>query len=444
MKGTIRKKLILTIGLVVSLTIIVGIISINFIIKKNEEAYIEKDIMSVGDFSKRYILTEVVLGNKANNYNIVNTVSDLFKVHVSLKVDNKLISNGKVYYQKDIDNFTSKTDTTKAILRYYLQDNLSLGTLYMPIYIDNNYYGTFIIQKDYSEIHSTNSSIIKATSIVMLSMLVMLIVMISIIVKSITSPLEKLTIGIRKFGQGKKIDDIKVKSNDEIGDLTLEFNTMKNNITKLQNTSKEFFDNATHELKTPLTVIKGYTQLLKEEEYNNSDVQIMLDQVENETTKMNSLVKKLLDLSKYDLEIKTIVEEVEVKSLIKEIIKVFKMDIEEKGYNILLDLEDFKISCVKEDFEVLISNLINNAIVHSTGKIISIELNGKGVLKISNEASNINDNIKNRLLDPFVKGSNKNSSGVGLYICNRIADKNKYKFKYTVENNYITFIIELI
>jgi len=95
-----------------------------------------------------------------------------------------------------------------------------------------------------------------------------------------------------------KIDDIKVKSKDEIGDLTLEFNTMKNNITKLQNTSKEFFDNATHELKTPLTVIKGYTQLLKEEEYNNSDVQIMLDQVENETTKMNSLVKKLLDLSK--------------------------------------------------------------------------------------------------------------------------------------------------
>lgn len=444
MKGTIRKKLILAIGLVVSLTIIVGVISINLIIKKNEEAYIEKDIMSVGDFSKRYILTEVVLGNKTNNYNIVNTVSDLFKVHVSLKVDNKLISNGKIYYQKDIDNFTSKIDTSKAILKYYLQDNLSLGTLYMPIYIDNDYYGTFIIQKDYSEIHSTNSSIIKSTSVVMLSMLSILIVMISIIVKSITSPLEKLTIGIRKFGQGKKIDDIKVKSKDEIGDLTLEFNTMKNNITKLQNTSKEFFDNATHELKTPLTVIRGYTQLLKEEEYNNLDVQIMLDQVENETTKMNRLVKKLLDLSKYDLEIKTIVEEVEVKSLMIEIIKAFKMEIEEKGYDILLDLEDFKINCVKEDLEVLISNLINNAIVHSTGKIISIELNGKGVLKISNEASNINDNIKNRLLDPFVKGSNKNSSGVGLYICNRIADKNKYKFKYKIENNYISFIIELI
>lgn len=443
MKNTIRGKLMLTIGMVVSTIIIIGLVSIYFIIEKNEEAYIEKDIMYVGDFSKRYIYTEMVLGNKSNNYNVINTVSELFKVHATLKVNNEIISNGSVYNQENIDSLIAQEDISKAVIKYYSKDNKCLATLYMPIYLDSNYYGNLIIQKDYIDIHKNNENILKAIWILMIIMLSILIIMIYLAVKRITSPLESLSIAIRKFGDGEKIEDIEVISKDEIGVLTSEFNIMKNNILRLQNGSKEFFDNATHELKTPLTVIRGYTQLLKEENFNNTEIDNMLKQIENETTKMNSLIKKLLDLSKYDLDINTTIEEVNVKHTIMEILKIFKMNIEEKRYDIKLELEDYKIKCIKEDLEVLISNLINNAIIHSTGRTIEISLNSKGEFIIVNEAKNINDNIKERLLDPFVKGNNRNSSGVGLYLCNRIAEKNNYKLRYNIVENEIKFVVNI-
>ena len=53
---------------------------------------------------------------------------------------------------------------------------------------------------------------------------------------------------------------------------------MKNNIVEMQNNTKEFFNNATHELKTPLTAIRGYSQMLQEEEFEDDDFEDFMEE----------------------------------------------------------------------------------------------------------------------------------------------------------------------
>ena len=76
---------------------------------------------------------------------------------------------------------------------------------------------------------------------------------------------------MKRYGEGKEVDKISVKSKDEIGQVTKSFNEMIEEKKKLENISKDFFNNATHELKTPVTSIYGYVQILKEEDLNTMD-----------------------------------------------------------------------------------------------------------------------------------------------------------------------------
>ncbi|MGG7098191.1 sensor histidine kinase [Clostridium sardiniense] len=181
----------------------------------------------------------------------------------------------------------------------------------------------------------------------------------------------------------------------------------------------EFFNNATHELKMPLTVIKGYTQLLHEEEFEDKDIVRMLNNIEDETVRMNNLIQNILTLSKSEMILNKEKKEINLRNEIEYILNLFDVIIRENGYKINLKLENINIFGIKEDIRTLISNLIDNAIKYSEANEINISLTDNKELIISNKCKNIEDNIKNRLLDPFIKGNTKqhaNGTGLGLYL----------------------------
>ncbi|MBY0755423.1 HAMP domain-containing histidine kinase [Clostridium sardiniense] len=207
----------------------------------------------------------------------------------------------------------------------------------------------------------------------------------------------------------------------------------------------EFFNNATHELKTPLTAIKGYTQLLHEEEFEDKDIVRMLNNIEDETVRMNNLIQNILTLSKSEMILNKEKKEINLRNEIEDILNLFDVIIRENGYKINLKLENINIFGIKEDIRTLISNLIDNAIKYSEANEINISLTDNKELIISNKCKNIEDNIKNRLLDPFIKGNTKqhaNGTGLGLYLCKKISEKNNFKLTYRINEDKIIFIIK--
>ena len=444
MKKTIKSKLVVSVALVISIAMIVGLTIIYFIIDNREEEYIKKDIKSISEFATNYIYSSKVVGNNSNIYNTVNTISELFNIYTFITIKNDSAVNGKMHISKDIEDLKAENDKSISKLKLYGKDKLWIGTLYQPIYIDGEYYGDLILQKDYSDIHKLNQGILIGIGVIFLIMMAGLIIVVYLIIRNTTKPLEDLTLAMKCFGKGEKLKALEIKTEDEIGDLTKEFNNMKDSIFKLQETSKEFFGNATHELKTPLTVIKGYTQILQQEKFENEDIIFMLKNIDNESSKMTYLIQKLLTLSKDKVVLNTQKENIELKDIIEELLNLFKIIIEENQYKINLNMEDISINAIKEDIVILFSNLIDNAFKYSAGKEINIELI-KNKLVISNKIGYIKEDVKEKLLEPFIKGNtnkHKNSTGLGLYICKKTCENNGFQLNYEIKEETILFEVD--
>ena len=111
------------------------------------------------------------------------------------------------------------------------------------------------------------------------------------------------------------------------------------------------------------------------------------------------------------------------------------------------------IYSVLEDIESIIVNLIDNALKYSVGKRIDINLSEEDdgiVFSISNKCTNFPKDIKDKLLEPFVKyntyediSKEVSSSGLGLYLCNELAKVINGELNYDIENNVIQFTLKI-
>ena len=106
-------------------------------------------------------------------------------------------------------------------------------------------------------------------------------------------------------------------------------------------------------------------------------------------------------------------------------------------------MDEVSIMVVKDDIEERIMNLLDNSLKYSKGNVIDITLTenkGKFIFELKNSISKIPDNIKNQLLEPFVKFNDFEkakeetitSSGVGLYLCNNLAKSNGLILSYEI------------
>ncbi len=262
---------------------------------------------------------------------------------------------------------------------------------------------------------------------------------------------------ISKLNFSKKID---VKLDDEIGDLGYSINKMsyqlEKAISELQLTNKklakeilhknkvdqlrkEFIANASHELKTPLTLIMGYAEALKlidlQEESRNEYVEIILD----ETHKMNVLVKDLLNLSQIESGTKQFkFKRFSIKRLIEDTVKLFGLMLKEKQISLDINIFDKVINSDYEELESVLSNYISNAINHIDGKrlikIYTEEINDTTVrVNVENSGNNIPETEINNIWESFYKVDKARTrsyggQGLGLSIVKTILETLGYDF----------------
>ncbi len=215
---------------------------------------------------------------------------------------------------------------------------------------------------------------------------------------------------------------------------------------KNENMRREFLSNISHELKTPIALIQGYAEGLKESV--NKDEQskdFYCDVIMDEASKMNKIVKNLLDLNQLEFGQTEFSNDVfDIVSLIKNYIQQSEIIFEQKGINVTIDAPDSAPVLADEYYtEEIFNNYITNAINYVSGDkriIVSITDHDEARYRISvfDTGDRIPEESIERIWDKFYKVDKARTreyggSGVGLSIAKAIADKMGQS--YGVENH---------
>ena len=198
---------------------------------------------------------------------------------------------------------------------------------------------------------------------------------------------------------------------------------------KLENAKKDFFANASHELKSPLTSILGYAQMIEQGFLETKEeVKEALEKIRQEGKRMNDIISEMLDLSRLESESKS--EEYKVLSLqeaLEHNINLLLTSANEKNIEIRIEGENFSVYLIKEDLDILLKNLLENAIRYNkqNGKVLISLVKEKHLLSIQDTGIGIPEESLSRIFERFYRVDKSRSrklggTGLGLSIVKHI------------------------
>ena len=264
----------------------------------------------------------------------------------------------------------------------------------------------------------------------------------------ITKPLIKMNQVALEMAGGNYQNKIKIESHDEIGLLANSLNTLSDRLQEKirqleaqEQIRREFVTNVAHEIKTPLTIMQGFTEtMLDGLARNEQETTEYLNNILDEITRLKRLVSEVLDLKKmeeghfdFDQEpcnLKDILERVSIK---------LAQLMEQKEISLVMNLEKHLplVTCNSDRMERVFINLMDNAIRHTpAGGKITVHVNSKGHqvhIQIHDTGSGIAPQDLPLIWERFYKGDksrsrSQGSTGLGLAIVKNILELHNFKF----------------
>ena len=189
---------------------------------------------------------------------------------------------------------------------------------------------------------------------------------------------------------------------------------------KIAQSKQDFFANASHELKSPLTAIIGYQQMIQQGIIETKEEIVeATEKTLKEAQRMNQMVVVMLELSRLESEIVEVSEKIDLKQAITNAIELLTINAKKKKITFDLDLESFYFTMSEKDASHLIMNLIDNAIKYGNEfGTIKISISNKNhTIKIEDDGIGIAKKHQERIFERFYqvdKDRSKNSGGTGL------------------------------
>ena len=236
---------------------------------------------------------------------------------------------------------------------------------------------------------------------------------------------------------------LKLGSSDieEFAQLNQELDKLVSRSVSTFNQQKEFIENASHELQTPLAVLRSKLELLLQNEHLSKEQSELLASIDAPLSRISRINKNLLLLAKIENEQFADSEQVEIVKLIDESLELFSDYIANKNISLeRLMLENPVINCNPALLEILVNNLLVNAITHSLKEgVMLVEANEKGIAISNTGTTELNTE---KVFQRFSMNSqHAQSSGLGLAIAKEICDRYGWSISYDFKNELHVFSV---
>ncbi|MED0972123.1 HAMP domain-containing sensor histidine kinase [Bacillus paramycoides] len=263
--------------------------------------------------------------------------------------------------------------------------------------------------------------------------------------KQIAKPLLVINDTTKKIAHLDFTEKIPITSKDEIGDLSQNINTLSNKLhshigqleqdiekeRKLENTRKEFISGVSHELKTPLSIMKSCISILKDGVAEHKK-EYYFQAMEREVDKMDTLILDMLELAKFESgTYKMKKDSFYIDTVIEDICEQLSVEIEKKELHVHKNICSVEVIANQSRIEQVIVNFITNAIRYTPNKedIIISTIDEKDRIKvcIENKGARIEEEQLDKIWDRFyrvdaARQRSQGGTGLGLAISKNILE----------------------
>jgi len=294
--------------------------------------------------------------------------------------------------------------------------------------------------------------------------LIIAFIIVTFISNRLSKPLKEAEEKTKRMANLDFSSKLDINSYDEIGSLSISINKMSDELekninmlkdanakleqdleleTKVNQMRQEFISDVSHELKTPISIIGGYSEALKLEGIEKEDINAYADIIIDESKRMNKLVRDLLKFTQIESGFAELDEEdFQLVDLISQIVNPYALELKEKQITLTQNILDISVNGDFDMMSTVFSNFFTNAMHYvDSNRIININstiIGDKVRVSVENSGIQIEDSNKDRIWDSFYKADKARTrkyggSGLGLSIVKSIMKnyKNDYGFNNT-------------
>ena len=465
---SIRTKIFIFVGLFVFLNVIINLIIVKCSIN---DIYLS---LEKKELKKEYSLIKENYGNEDN---LINILYEANNNGIKIKV---LDSNYNILYTIFNDKMSTRFTELDLMILNRLENNESeIVTLknyeksgydlHLVGKINDNYVILSTSIESLKKDARTTVIILIITSLLTFTILTILSYFISRLFSKKINEIKEVTEDISNLKFSKNIE---INSNDELGDLFDNVNKMsqklqdsikelesanlklKNDLIekeKQEKLRKQLIANISHEFKTPLTIISGYSQLMLDDVKDKENKE-NLEMIISESERLSGLVYEFLELSKLESgNVKLNNTMVDINELIKKELKKLSVRIQDKNISVKESyVKDAIITIDEKQVTRVIENILTNSIKFCKNEMeIKVRTYVKEdylVYEVYNSGSNIAEKEIENIFNSYYKdksGRNKDGTGLGLTIVRAIVDLYNGKCEVINTKKGVKFIIYL-
>jgi len=371
--------------------------------------FLEKDRLRFEiNFLRDYLNASILMINRNANV-VLNSDEEVFIYDSILQRIRDKVFSGNIAVEKTLIG---------AIVK---KEYLIIG---YPVVINNQVVSGLLLITSTDDIRQTLRMYNRIIWLITLFEVILVLIITYALTQKIITPIKKLASVSRKIAEGDFSEKIPMplNSNDEIGELIASFNYMTEKLENLEMMRKSFISNVSHELRSPLTSIRGFIEGILDRTIPDDKRDFYLNLVREEVIKLNNLINQLLELSRLEWgKINLNLSTFKIYSVVAEELIKFEQRIEEKKIEVFLEVDENLV--VKADRDLIsrvIHNLLDNAIKYNKvgGKIyIYSEVeNGKAYIIIQDTGIGIPEKLQKLIWERFYKVDESRSleKGVGL------------------------------
>ena len=287
--------------------------------------------------------------------------------------------------------------------------------------------------------------IVLVSALLLIALLVGLLVINRMLTKKIWQPFYNTLQRLREYRVDRQPKlTLQPSSISEFNDLNTAIEQLAERNYQVYSSQKEFTENASHEMQSPLAVFQSKLELLMQTKPLNEDQAALITDLANASKRMARLNKSLILLTKIDNDQFIEKETISVKEILQKLIQQYEFQIRQQGIHLRFqDAQDITVTANRTLVEILLGNLLSNAIRHNIPN---------GSIEISLQAQDRELTIRNtgrpsaldtqKLFQRFQKESpDANSIGLGLEIVKKISTLNHFSIQYHFSDQLHNFTL---